>query len=595
MVTGSSMKLNNGAKVAVIGGGPAGSMSSFFLLRMARESGIEITVDIFEPRDFNATGPVGCNMCGGVISESLVQLLTTEGIHLPRQVVVDTVDSYILHTGAGSVSIQTSESEKRIASIFRGGGPRGTDSRRPPPWASFDGFLLNHAIEQGANHIKQRVTKLAWDASGMPTVTWQAATATYDLLIGATGLNGAGARLFSQLDFGYQPPNSEKAYICDFHFGSRAVNRYLQRAMHVFLLDIPGLEFAAFTPKGPFATLIILGQVSDGELINKVLSHPEVRTCFPPDWKADGHSCKCQPRIYIDAAKNIFTDRVVMVGDSGVSRLYKDGIGAAYRAAKACANTVIHHGVGKKDFTTHYQPLLRELDRDNILGHKVFKMVGYIRRSMLLNRSLLRSVLQEKRDTEASPNYLTWALWDTFTGSAPYRDILARFLRPSVIATMAWKTIKGIYRNDVGLLRPIDKIPTPMQLWNSRLDIGSLYKDGDTIVRQGERCFGMYVILEGKVEILIDNRHGVKVRVAVLEKDNILGTQSLFDEETLTYTARALGPTRLLTVDRNGLLRWIERDPTLAMRIIQKLTERIRSIHWAAAQTHDKDENDILS
>ena len=67
-----NLKLQDGSNVAVIGGGPAGSFFAWFILRYARESGINIHVDIFEPKDFNSPGPSGCNKCGGIVSESLV-------------------------------------------------------------------------------------------------------------------------------------------------------------------------------------------------------------------------------------------------------------------------------------------------------------------------------------------------------------------------------------------------------------------------------------------------------------------------------------------------------------------------------------------
>lgn len=62
------LRLVDGSCVAVIGGGPAGSFFSFFLLDLANR--VAIRVDIYEPRDFTRPGPVGCNMCGGIISES---------------------------------------------------------------------------------------------------------------------------------------------------------------------------------------------------------------------------------------------------------------------------------------------------------------------------------------------------------------------------------------------------------------------------------------------------------------------------------------------------------------------------------------------
>ena len=77
-----SLKLNNGSRVAVIGGGPAGSFFSYFLLDMAERVDLKINVDIYEPRNFDVPGPSGCNMCGGVIYESLVQSLAVEEINL---------------------------------------------------------------------------------------------------------------------------------------------------------------------------------------------------------------------------------------------------------------------------------------------------------------------------------------------------------------------------------------------------------------------------------------------------------------------------------------------------------------------------------
>ena len=78
-----SMQLDDGARVGVIGGGPAGSLFSIFVLDMAQRMGIDVEVDIYEPRDYTKPGPAGCNMCGGIISESLVQALAAEGMETP--------------------------------------------------------------------------------------------------------------------------------------------------------------------------------------------------------------------------------------------------------------------------------------------------------------------------------------------------------------------------------------------------------------------------------------------------------------------------------------------------------------------------------
>ncbi len=72
---GKATTLEDGSRVAVIGAGPAGSMFSYFFLSMAETMGLGVDVDIFEPRRFCHRGPAGCNHCGGIVSESLVQRL----------------------------------------------------------------------------------------------------------------------------------------------------------------------------------------------------------------------------------------------------------------------------------------------------------------------------------------------------------------------------------------------------------------------------------------------------------------------------------------------------------------------------------------
>lgn len=155
-----SLKLESGSRVAVVGGGPAGSFFTFFLLEMASRAGLDINVDIYEFKDFEAPGATGCNMCGGIVSESLVQLLAIEGINLPPTVVQRGIDSYRLHMDIGSVTIAAPTSEARIAVVHRGGGPRGAATRR---WDSFDGHLLALAKTHGATVLRERVEDIAWE------------------------------------------------------------------------------------------------------------------------------------------------------------------------------------------------------------------------------------------------------------------------------------------------------------------------------------------------------------------------------------------------------------------------------------------------
>lgn len=426
------MKLGNHSRIGIVGGGPAGSMTAYFLLDLARRIDLHIDVDLFEPRDFTLTGPPGCNMCGGVISESLVQKLAVSGIHLPSDILMDTIDAYTLHTDRGSARIRAITEEMRIACIFRGGGPKGAESQKPLPWRAFDHFLLELAEQHGARRIPKRVKKLDWEGD-RPRIFWgQDESRSYDLLVGAVGLNGPGVSMFEAMDFGYRPPRFAKSYIAELYFGSDEALRLLGKSMHIFLLNIPGLQFLAITPKGPYATMVVLGENIDAAMLERIFQSPEVVKCLPPGWKIPVQTCQCQPRIHIGGPRNPYGDRVVLVGDCSSSKLFKDGIGAAYKLAKACAYTAVVHGVSKKEFQRFFAPTCRELDHDNFLGGIMFYLDSITRPFAPIQEALLECVRREQNNPH-SEKRLSSALWDTFTGSASYLTIMANASRPNVI------------------------------------------------------------------------------------------------------------------------------------------------------------------
>ena len=159
------MELIEGNTIGVVGGGPAGSLTAYYVLNLSQRLGISVDVDIYEPKQFTMPGARGCNRCGGVISETLIQMLAVEGILLPAEVIMSTIDAYTLHTESGHVRIQTPLQEMRIATVFRGGGPRISPSSAPSHNNSigFDHFLLKRACEVGARHIPEQVVRVNWD------------------------------------------------------------------------------------------------------------------------------------------------------------------------------------------------------------------------------------------------------------------------------------------------------------------------------------------------------------------------------------------------------------------------------------------------
>ncbi len=426
-----ALELGDGSRVGVVGGGPAGSFFAYFLLSLAETSGQRIEVEIYEHRDFSSPAPAGCNMCGGIVSESLVQLLAAEGILLPSSVIQRGIDSYVLHMDVGSVRIGTPLDEMRVGAVHRGLGPRDI---KEPKWKSFDGFLQSLTIAKGARILRNRVVKLGFE-NGRPHVTCEDSSATYDLLAIAGGVNSDIPEMIRDMGIGYSAPKTTTTFIREYFLGQEVLGQTLGDSMHVFLLNIPGLEFAAIIPKGEYATVCLLGDAVDKNMAERFMQSPEVRACFPTDVRIPLRSCQCAPRINVHAAHPSFADRVLILGDCGVARLYKDGIGSAYRTAKAAAAAAIFHGVSAESFAQHFRPAVESIENDNRLGRIAFGVTRQFQAHRFARRGLLRMTTAEQHRA-GSARRMSQVLWDVFTGSAPYRSVLRRSLHPAFLGRL---------------------------------------------------------------------------------------------------------------------------------------------------------------
>jgi CRP/FNR family transcriptional regulator, cyclic AMP receptor protein len=107
--------------------------------------------------------------------------------------------------------------------------------------------------------------------------------------------------------------------------------------------------------------------------------------------------------------------------------------------------------------------------------------------------------------------------------------------------------------------------------------LGRIYQDHEIIVRQGEVGENMFVVQEGWVEVFLE-RQGAEVFLRTLGKGEIIGEMGLFDRDIRSATVRARGQARLLTVDRKTFLRRIHEDPSLAFRLVETMSRRIRDL-----------------
>ena len=160
-------------------------------------------------------------------------------------------------------------------------------------------------------------------------------------------------------------------------------------------------------------------------------------------------------------------------------------------------------------------------------------------------------------------------MWDMFTGSSSYRAILFRTLHPFFLPRLLLEILAG-------MILPFHTGDTEPSL-SEAASLGKVYQDGEIIVQEGEFGNCMYVVQEGQVEVL-QGKPGAQVRLTVQGKGALFGEIALMQGEIRSATVRAMGPARVLTVDKATFLHRIHEDPSMAYRMMVNMSQRIRDL-----------------
>ena len=439
-------KIQNGSKIAVIGGGPAGSFFAHFILKLAREADISIKIDIYDRKTFMTHLPKDCNMCAGVIGSNLYKNLTREGMHLGRDIIRHEVKGYAFHSKKNTVFLHQ-EPFSPIYTVFRGMTPKPSGDG----YISFDKYLLDNAIKSGANHISELVEDiiLPEKAGDKPQIKYRKGEVTeeVDLVVGAFGVN---SRLSKEWNFGYVPPLTWHACQTEIEVEPGFIREKLKDMIHIFTLGEENVKFVAFTPKGKFITISAIGTHVKIKDLEAILSYPEIRSYLPERCET---GCHCHPKIPITAAKVPFYERLVMVGDACDSRYLKNGIESAFYTSLFAAETAINKGISKEDFRKHYYSRCQKMFHfDNMCGKFLFRINDFAASRPFFAEAQFTIANFEQERLKPKLRFLSKTLWYLFTGEIPYKRILLKGLDPRLQIALLWQLTKTVLNKGKKLL-----------------------------------------------------------------------------------------------------------------------------------------------
>lgn len=481
-----NLQLRDGSSIVVIGGGPAGSFFAHFALELAKKHGLRIHITILDGRNFIQKGPVGCNMCAGVLSETLLDKMEGQKIILPKMRVQQEIDGYYFQTQERGIQLHHPKPghKPRIITVFRGNGPRFSTEITN---ISFDDFLLKQVTSQGAKLVGAVVEEieLPKDPQDFVNIVYKEADVrkkmSADLIVGAFGLNTALVKRIVGKEFGYREPKSVRTCNAEIYLGSSFIQERFHNTIYAFALGIKPIKFAAFIPKVDYVTISLIGKddMTKAHLV-EFMRHPRVRELLPDGWSLPKDLCICFPKIPVTHAGHPYTNRFVIIGEASISRTYKNGIESAFDTAQLAARTIFERGISEEHFKKGYsQPALRLLAQDNFFGNLLFRIHEHITSKKHLVNVQIELLTNQPNAWESIQ--VNNVLWNMVTGNASYKEIFFKAIDVRLHLAMFPHIVRAAVRQGYDYLRyPILFGHTKKQKYLPAGDMSTL-KDGQTV------------------------------------------------------------------------------------------------------------------
>ncbi len=100
------------------------------------------------------------------------------------------------------------------------------------------------------------------------------------------------------------------------------------------------------------------------------------------------------------------------------------------------------------------------------------------------------------------------------------------------------------------------------------------FRDGDALFRQDEASDAAYVILEGRVDMVIDTPSGT-IDLGTFAGSGIIGEVSILCDRPRMATAFAVGDVATLRIGRDAFFRLMEEFPRIALPMLRDVARRL--------------------
>ena len=129
----------------------------------------------------------------------------------------------------------------------------------------------------------------------------------------------------------------------------------------------------------------------------------------------------------------------------------------------------------------------------------------------------------------------------------------------------------------------LDSLPTQLNEEATRflLNYGKRieYKPGETIVREGQACDDIFIVLNGSANVIKSDAAGHSNVIATVGKGSIIGEMGIFLDLKRSATITAESEVTAIRLSNETFIRAIQDFPAIPLRLLRSLSSKLHEIN----------------
>lgn len=99
---------------------------------------------------------------------------------------------------------------------------------------------------------------------------------------------------------------------------------------------------------------------------------------------------------------------------------------------------------------------------------------------------------------------------------------------------------------------------------------------GGQIIREGDIGDALYIILSGRLKVVLYGEEGKEIVLSIMKEGDIFGEMALFDGEPRSANVEVMEDAECLVIHGNALMEYIKTHPAVAINFLSHLSRRLR-------------------